>query len=645
MTRKRTKTDHFKNLTWEDLEQWAGSTIVSRDKGYQRNGYVRELVKTQDGGLVAWVAGTRKYATRVDFKSDALSSICSCPYWDTCKHAVAVVLEYLDCLKNDRKVSELIGDDERILVLEELSEREGWFDEDEEDLEDYAHLRPRETTKPLSKSLQTFLTQHTKAELITLIEDLAGRYPPVLGALLDLIDLSTGDVSEMVKGVRKEIHEISSEPGWANHWKGEQFIPDYSRVKNRLEALLAGGHADEVITLGEELLYAGRRQVEMSNDEGETAEGISSCLEVAFRALPDSSLTPVGKMLWAVEAELKDEYGLCHGAEVFWNQKHLVEDWNILADRLMERLTRFRPGTEEDSFSLGYRRDRLSDCVIQALRNAGRNDDIISLCEREAEKTGSYVRLVDFLLEARRWEEAEQWIHKGIRATHKQWPGIADQLRTALRQMLEREGDWLQVAAFRAEDFFSNPTLDTFGKLRKAAEHAEVWQEVKIAAMDYLETGKLPVGDSSWPLPQTGMEYTIEPEQRHFPICETLVDIAINEKRPDEVVRWYDQRKSQKFGWRWTGFKQDEVAGALVDHYPERALAIGKGLTEEEIAQSKPKAYIIAAGYLRKVQRTLKNLGKEKEWHNYLAELRRTNARKKRLLEILDTLSGRRVID
>ena len=82
-----------------------------------------------------------------------------------------------------------------------------------------------------------------------------------------------------------------------------------------------------------------------------------------------------------------------------------------------------------------------------------------------------------------------------------------------------------------------------------------------------------------------------------------------------------------------------------MDHYPERALAIWKRLAEEEIAQTKPKAYIIAAGYLRKVQLTLKNLGKEKEWQSYLAELRRTNARKKRLLEILDTLSGRRVID
>ena len=82
-----------------------------------------------------------------------------------------------------------------------------------------------------------------------------------------------------------------------------------------------------------------------------------------------------------------------------------------------------------------------------------------------------------------------------------------------------------------------------------------------------------------------------------------------------------------------------------MDRYPERALAIWKELAEKQIALTKPKAYGVAAGYLRKVQRVLKDLGKEKEWQSYLAELRRTNARKRRLLEILDTLSGRRIID
>ena len=90
-------------------------------------------------------------------------------------------------------------------------------------------------------------------------------------------------------------------------------------------------------------------------------------------------------------------------------------------------------------------------------------------------KTGSYVRLVNALREAKRFEEAEQWIHKGIKATQKQWPGIASHLRDALREMREKEGNWLQVAAFRAEDFLGSPSLQAFKEMRKAAERAKVW--------------------------------------------------------------------------------------------------------------------------------------------------------------------------
>ena len=48
---------------------------------------------------------------------------------------------------------------------------------------------------------------------------------------------------------------------------------------------------------------------------------ISSCLDVVFQALPQSSLSPVEQMLWVIDAELEDEYELCYGSESFWKKK------------------------------------------------------------------------------------------------------------------------------------------------------------------------------------------------------------------------------------------------------------------------------------------------------------------------------------
>jgi uncharacterized Zn finger protein len=409
---------------------------------------------------------------------------------------------------------------------------------------------------------------------------------------------------------------------------------------------LANGHADEVVTLGKELLDAGIRQVEMSDDEGETGNEISSCLDIVFQALPQSTLSPVEQMLWVIDAELEDEHELCYGAESFWKKKQKASDWNIVANRLPERLNKFQPVKGEDSFSRSYHRDNLTNWIIRALENSGRHEEVIPLCEQEALNTGSYIRLVDVLRKAKRLEETEQWIHKGIKATQKQWPGIAKQLKDALREMRESEGSWPKVAAFRSEDFLESPSLQTFQDMKKAAERANAWPEVRAAALFYLETGKLPQSDPMWPLPEAGVKGDRETRKNEFPMIDVLIDIAIEERRPDDVLRWYDQRKSKKqIFWGWDSYQEDQVAEAVADHYPDRALAIWKSVAEKQIALTKPKAYEAAAVYLRKAHSLLKKLKRESEWKSYLSEIREVNARKKRLIQILDRLESRRIID
>ena len=306
-----------------------------------------------------------------------------------------------------------------------------------------------------------------------------------------------------------------------------------------------------------------------------------------------------------------------------------------------------QPVKGEDSFSRNYRRDGLSNWIISALENAGRHDEIIPLCEEEAIKTGSYERLVDVLRKANRLEEAEQWIHSGIKATQKQWPGIAKALRDALREMREKQGNWLEATAFLVDDFLQSPALHTFKEMKKAAERAKTWPTVRAGALVFLETGKLPQTDPSWPLPEAGLKEPREIRKNQFPMTDVLIDLAIDEKRPDDVLRWYDRQKSKKHVyWGWDTYHDEEnVAEAIKDHYPDRALAIWKDLAERQIALTKPRAYEMAAVYLQKARELLKRLKKEDEWKSYLSQLRQANARKTKFIMILDRLDGRRIIE
>ena len=342
-----------------------------------------------------------------------------------------------------------------------------------------------------------------------------------------------------------------------------------------------------------------------------------------------------------------DEYSLCDlGLESFWKTRKKKGDWAILAERLMERLKSYKAKRGDELLARDYSRKRLTDWIVESLQKAGKTDEAVALCEKEASITASYVRLVRLLREAGRKEDAEKWIRKGIKATQKQLPGIASDLRRSFREMQEKDGHWPQVTAIRAEDFFGEPSLDTFQSLEKTAKKAKVWKAIRPVAMAYLETGKeLGQKGSSWPLPKTDLPALIGRGKESFPSYETLIDIAIAEKRPEDVLKWHDAKPKERYSWNFGGHRDDKIAEAVKNHYPDRALEIWKGIAENEIAQTKVKAYQEASQYLKKIQRLLIQSKREKDWLDYVAQLRQANARKPRFLEILDSLAGKRIVD
>jgi uncharacterized Zn finger protein len=308
---------------------------------------------------------------------------------------------------------------------------------------------------------------------------------------------------------------------------------------------------------------------------------------------------------------------------------------------LLARLKAFK-ATNAHNFSRNYERDRLSNWVIHALERAGRKDEIIPLCEVEARKTGSYDRLVKRLISAKRYEDAEPWIQEGIRATEKKWPGIAANLRDKLREIRTVEKNWSAVAAMQIEEFVRRPSRQAFTDCQKACGKAKVWPKVRKSLLRYLEKSKLPWKQKDWPLPESGLDQPDADQRNRFPLVDDLIDIAILEKKPDQVLKWYDQRPKSRFGWH--GIDEDAIATAVQAHAPGRAVSIWKKKAERLIAQVKPSAYQEAAKYLRKAAMVMRQGKKQSEWERYLKNLREQHLRKRRLIEILDGLEGKPIV-
>ncbi len=628
------------DVTLAQLRAWAGEAVFKRGQDYERRGRVRELAATAEGGLVAWVQGSERYATRVFLHADQLASDCTCPYGSSCKHAVAVALAYLARSEQAQPLPVVPASDPRLVLLERQAAAATALATFTVDPAAQEGAEP--TRKP---TLAAFLATYTQAELVALLIELAQRFPEVRAALAVRQMLANDNADQLEAEVLRRIIAATAEPGWRNHWDADGYTPDYGPVLDGLTLLLERGHADAVVRLGEHLLEAGINQVEQSHDEGETAADLSACLSVVFQALPASSLEPDEQLTWTIDALLRDPYDLCDGAQAVLELPYPPVAWSMVADDLLSRLAGV-PLAAGD-FSREYRRGQLADFAILALEAAGRDEEIIPLCEREAEGGSGYQRLVERLLAAGRQAEAEQWARTGIAATARQYPGLAGALRELVCTLRGGAGDWAMVAALRAEAFFATPSLPALRALEAAAAQEGVGPAVRAAALYYLESGQLPqrlarsAGETNipaWPLPETGIPPTEQRYQLQFPQLGILIDLAISEGQPAEVLRWYDRRGQA----RYVQINADAVADAVARSYPERAAAIWQELAEARIAQTNAAAYEAAALFLRKLRRVWTEHEKSAEWRSYVEGLRAANKRKRRLIETLDALLGER---
>lgn len=647
------KARGWERLTWDDLRSWAGSRDLDKGRSYTHR--VSQLQITADGRLLAWVTGTRRYAATARLTQTGTPiSECSCPLQiDGCKHGVAVVLAFLEILKQKKSVPSASDNDSRWTVLRDIAnETEHEFEEDDfsyddvvteseddvegdEDFDEGRPLtRPRRNrrqraerglwnAKKSEEELREFLRSKSADELIELLLDCAERDCEFRTTLQEQQALLGGKVTKLVQAARREIERVTSEPAWVNSWHDDSSLPNYEGVKRRLQTLLDAGHSDTVVELGRDLLARGLEQVGESHDEGETGEAIADSLNIVFNALMKSSLAPHEKLLFTFDALMQDDYGIIE-VDFLIDHEWTCKDWSLVADELASRLRTTSTSNTQDS-TRSYARDQLSSWLILALEKSGRANEVLPLCESEARTNGSYERLVKRLLDEKRCDDAERWARDGIANTPGHLLGIVRNLKET----------FLETGVRPDANVVSSTTRAKSTKNGKS----------KVPA------SKPPL--SSWPLPSLNLpEPRVDRERNHWKVSESpschlnvLLELALKANQPDEILLWFD--KNPRMAARHGNFGNniaDRVATAVASMYPNRSLELWMRMIDAEIAATSPAHYEVAAVYLRKVRDHLANLDRATEWTKYLASLRETHRRKRRLVEILDGLAGRPIV-
>lgn len=662
----------WRAVRWEDLEGWAGTKAVERGKTYQEEGRVEDLAVTKDGDLLATVSGTDDYSTHVWLEGEGdrrrPESMCTCPVGYACKHAVATVVEYLNALAAEGDVPRADEDDPR------------WYDLDEPDdgYEDEPRpKRSRLATKEWDGRIRAHLQAMPQAELVETIWAIAKAAPEVYEGLRERVALREMEPAGLVAEARREIKAATSVDPWRSHWDGEGELPDYRPVERVLRRLLEIGRADDVVALGRDLMKKGFRQVERSDDEGETVARLHRALAVVFEAVAKSSLPGPDRLLLAIDARLDEPLDVVDDAADPILDDAAPTDWAAVADVLSARLKAL-PAPRRDDYEARYRREALADRIAEALEKAGRDDELPAFVESEARATGEREPLIVYLIDAGRLDDAEREAREALADKIGVEPGTASRLAKTLADLAARRERWDVVAAHAAREFFNGPGVESFKALLRAAKKAGVEPAARAGALHFLRTGHMPYEwvesksgprsrarkkpdakpnesahlkiDPSWPLPiPDEVVALLRDATGHAafrPHAGVLIDIALDEGAIEQALDDYDALKIDA-GMKPPIFHVDadryavRIAEAATAAHPDRALKIYRDQLDRSLPIADARAYQQSARLLARMRPIYQALGRPAEWADLVASAREKYRNRPRFLAQLNETLGR----
>jgi len=119
----------------------------------------------------------------------------------------------------------------------------------------------------------------------------------------------------------------------------------------------------------------------------------------------------------------------------------------------------------------------------------------------------------------------------------------------------------------------------------------------------------------------------------------TLTDIALHEKRMDDVVKWYrvltHDGNEISYSYGWNGDRNEEVVNAVAKSAPELSVKVWEKKIVDNCEKPDRSCYANIGVALRKLRPLMERLGRVGEWHQIIERLRMEYKRRSSLMNIL----------
>jgi hypothetical protein len=169
-------------------------------------------------------------------------------------------------------------------------------------------------TADVSQRLRKALSKRSKDDLIAVLEELAKEDRNILRRLEAHFELEAPP-TELVAATRRAIADATDFDERDANYNFDYDHAAYDEVKRNLVRLVTLKQLRPAMELALELMSAGSRQVEMS-DEGLMTEEIEECLLVVVKALAKCDLPSDEKLAWCAAMTKRDRVGFICDDEI-----------------------------------------------------------------------------------------------------------------------------------------------------------------------------------------------------------------------------------------------------------------------------------------------------------------------------------------
>lgn len=574
-------------ITCDLLREMARDVTYARGHAYAQEGRVAEL-SMQDGVLTARVQGSETYRVRLFRQGTRLDFDCTCPVGNElrfCKHCVAAGLAWLMAqgtpVDGDGPAGAAPGEDD----LERLRAFLGGLD---------------------APALRDLLLAEARMD-----EALCER--------LLLREAARAADPDAVKRLRSAIDRAARTDGFVDYDEAPTYAARLNDVANGLAALVDVNPA-AVIELAEHAIARVEKALGAVDDsDGLVGDMLAVFLELHHTACLAARPEPVALARRLFKRELEANYDAFYGAAESYAEvlgEAGLAEYRRLAKAPWDALPPLGPG-EHDPDGRSHRW-----AITQMMEALARTDG--DLAERVAIKSrdlsGAYrfLQIAELYREAGEHDTAMAWARRGMDSFSA---NPDHRLELFLADEHHRRGEHAQGVELVWAGFARGPSLQGYQLLHEHAGRVESWAAWRERALALLR------------------EHSEALRVRQHAFAPDRVSAH------SELVRVFLWEDDAEAAWReaLAGGCSDELWLQLAQKreatHPADALQVYLRQVESILVSTGDRAYAAAVGLLPRVRAMMERVGED--FIAYVAGLRETHRRRRKLLEMLDRFERR----